>query len=381
MNKTRSCISYLLAVSLSITSLTLFSGPALAQDDQDCKSIPKQIDDLVDKLQEVSERLGQVQERIDKSGENETRKHTLETDTATAKRAKLGISNLVVKLSACCRNAPAVKTDSDKNCRAIPAQIDRLVDKVQEVGERIGVVQERIDKSGENETRKHTLETDTATMRRTKLAIANLVVKLAACCKQPQETTPAPKPEPSPKPTPYVVENYKPAEVFVGYQFQRAPDEPGKNLNGINGQAFYDFKKHIGIGADVAWVFGSDRIGTNTDVKLHRFTGLFGPRFTVAHPLHQDSDKPLALHFPILIGFDHDSTEFHTSLSNTKATSTAFMMSFGANLDVMIKKNFGVRVVEFDYQPTHFGGFWQNNFRIATGVVFRFGKEKELPTW
>jgi len=57
------------------------------------------------------------------------------------------------------------------------------------------------------------------------------------------------------------------------------------------------------------------------------------------------------------------------------------MMSFGGHMDVMLKKNLWIRPIGFAYQPTHFGGAWQNNWKLGAGIVFRFGKEKELPTW
>ena len=222
--------------------------------------------------------------------------------------------------------------------------------------------------------------------------IDSLLDDFNACCdrkvkdesKRPEDSSTA---SPAPlttmetkEPKPDVVHKYKPVELFVGYQYQRAPDEDAKNLNGINGQVFFDFAQHIGIGADLAWTTGSDRIGPTTGVKLHRFTGLLGPRFNVTHGLHNE-DHSLIFHLPILIGFDHDSTNFSSSGLSTKFASTAFAMSFGANLDVMLKKNFGIRPIDFAYQPTHFGGFWQNNWKLGAGLVFRFGKEKELPTW
>ena len=47
---------------------------------------------------EVAERIGIVQDRVDKSGENDTRKHILDTDKATARKIKVNIDNLLTKL-------------------------------------------------------------------------------------------------------------------------------------------------------------------------------------------------------------------------------------------------------------------------------------------
>src|SRR5438477_8229403 len=45
----------------------------------------------------------------------------------------------------------------------------------------------------------------------------------------------------------------------------------------------------------------------------------------------------------------------------------AVTMAFGGGMDVAVSKHFAVRPFQVDYNPTHFGGQWQSNFRFPAG--------------
>jgi hypothetical protein len=189
---------------------------------------------------------------------------------------------------------------------------------------------------------------------------------------KPKETTTTPTPS---KPTPIFVRNYQPGEVFVGYMFLRAPGETAKNSNGFAVQMFYNFKPNLGIGGDLACAWGSGRLGTTIDVRLQRCTYTFGP---------QINTKPSAkvqFFFHPLVGGVHDANKTTAGTLISESSANALMLSIGGGINVHVNPRVEVRPIQVDYQPTHFGGFWQHNVRIATGIVFRFGKEKELPTW
>jgi opacity protein-like surface antigen len=187
----------------------------------------------------------------------------------------------------------------------------------------------------------------------------------------PATSTPTTQPTATPTQTPSGVGlNVKPGEFFVGYQFMRAPDESAKSLNGFNAQLFYNFNPHVGAGGEFGFASGSDQVGTTTDINLHRSTYLFGPQFNV-YP----NDK-VRVFFRPLVGGVHDTTKVTSGTSHTDFSADAFMMSFGGGVDVNVSKHVAVRPFQFDYQPTHLGGEWQNNFRFSAGVVFRFGGNK-----
>jgi hypothetical protein len=49
-------------------------------------------------------------------------------------------------------------------------------------------------------------------------------------------------------------------------------------------------------------------------------------------------------------------------------------MAFGGGADITLSKHVSLRAAQFDYLYTHFGGEGQNNFRIQSGIVYRFGR-------
>jgi opacity protein-like surface antigen len=178
-------------------------------------------------------------------------------------------------------------------------------------------------------------------------------------------TTPQPKPTPS-----EIGGNTKPVELFIGFGYMRAPDESAKSLVGFNGSLFYDFTPHVAVGGDVGIMFGSttDTVGTTKiDISLHRQTFLFGPQFSF-----QATDKVKVFVHPLFGGVrDTSKTTFGTSSGTS--SGTAFAMAFGGGVDVNLTDRLAIRPIAFDYMPTHFGTQWQNNYRISTGLVIRFG--------
>jgi hypothetical protein len=53
-----------------------------------------------------------------------------------------------------------------------------------------------------------------------------------------------------------------------------------------------------------------------------------------------------------------------------RTTDNAFTAVIGGGLDIRAGERFSVRVIQFDYAPTRFGGETQHNFRFGAGLVF-----------
>jgi len=51
-------------------------------------------------------------------------------------------------------------------------------------------------------------------------------------------------------------------------------------------------------------------------------------------------------------------------------------MSIGGGFNVITSSRVAVHPIQVDYQPTHFGGSWQSNWRFLTGIDLRFGAKK-----
>ena len=49
-------------------------------------------------------------------------------------------------------------------------------------------------------------------------------------------------------------------------------------------------------------------------------------------------------------------------------------MAMGGGLDVKLTRSLAFRVLQADYLLTRFGGVTQNNARLTTGLVYRFGR-------
>jgi len=191
-------------------------------------------------------------------------------------------------------------------------------------------------------------------------------------CPSPSTAKPPPTPETSsvPEKTSPDEEYEKALELFGGGQYQRAPDEPVKNLYGVDTSLFYNVTPHVSIGGDFSFLFGStsETIGTlKFDTTLHRQTYLFGPQFN----FYPDDKVKIFVH--PLFGVVHDTVKFDFGTTTTDSSASAFAMAFGGGMDIRVTPRVSFRVFEADYVPTHFGGEFQNNFRLSTGLVLRFG--------
>ena len=105
--------------------------------------------------------------------------------------------------------------------------------------------------------------------------------------------------------------------------------------------------------------------GLPSGVSSHEMDYLFGPRFYV--PTHGRV-------FPfvqVLFGGERFSAGV-TGVGS--ASSSAFAIAAGGGADVTLSKHVSLRAIQFDYLYTHFGGASQNNLRLQSGIVWRFGR-------
>ena len=171
-----------------------------------------------------------------------------------------------------------------------------------------------------------------------------------------------------------VIEKKKEAcDLEFGYDYMRAPDESAKSLNGFGGSLFCNVKSWIAIGGDFGALFGSttDTVGTTkVDVSLHRQTYLGGPQFKF-----YQNDK-VKVFGRSLFGVVHDTTKITIGSTTTDFSANAFAWDVGGGVDMIINNHIAIRPIQVDYMRTHFGGEWQNNYRLSAGVVIRLGKKK-----
>ena len=130
------------------------------------------------------------------------------------------------------------------------------------------------------------------------------------------------------------------------------------SLNGWNAQGTYNLNRWLGATADFGGYYGSP-----FSLSTNNYSFLFGP--TVS--MHTAHFTPFA---HALFGVDRD----HQSLLGGSVSDTAFAMAIGGGLDIPVKGKVSVRAAQVDWLRSDHFSTGQNNLRVSTGVVFRFGE-------
>jgi outer membrane protein OmpA-like peptidoglycan-associated protein/opacity protein-like surface antigen len=194
-------------------------------------------------------------------------------------------------------------------------------------------------------------------------------------------------------------EGYTPKiEWFLGYSFWRAtPTSNGNRMGYLHGgstSVAYNFNQYVGFVADFA---GFD------DSKLT----LFGPAasetlkaggsaytFMVGPRLSYRKHEKFTPYAQVLAGVVHASSVSISGCTGDPSctpigSDTTFAAMAGAGLDINISHRIALRLIEADFLLTHFrdpisatglSHGWQDNTRLSTGIVFRFGGNPPAPS-
>jgi len=159
-------------------------------------------------------------------------------------------------------------------------------------------------------------------------------------------------------------------EWFLGYSYingRVGSGIPTYNANGGSSSIAYNVNRWFGLVAD----FGGYHTGTidHVSVDANEFSYLFGPRLNYRFG---ENDRNTVFG-QILLGGVHGNAEFAGASSGQNALG----MTAGGGLDFGLTKHVALRVAQFEYMLTNynFGNGYQpqNNFRLSTGVLFRWG--------
>jgi hypothetical protein len=158
--------------------------------------------------------------------------------------------------------------------------------------------------------------------------------------------------------------------VFFGYSYYNTNfSGVGRaNLNGWEGSVEGKIFPGLGMVADFSGHYGSQNyiptsnacvMGGNcqTGYNIHVIEGMFGPRFSAS----LGKFRPFA---EFEFGFGHVNI-------NSLVSDTSFATAAGGGLDYRIIRPIAWRF-QGDYVSTHLLGLYQNNIRLATGIVVRF---------
>jgi opacity protein-like surface antigen len=160
------------------------------------------------------------------------------------------------------------------------------------------------------------------------------------------------------------------ADLFLGYSYLRV--NPGTisgisgfNANGGSASVHYSGGHAFGVVGD----FGGYHVGNIGGVPVSGtvLTYMFGPRLT-----YHGSSR-ITPYAQALFGGAHTSG----SAFSGSTTQSSFAMAFGGGVDARVSDHVAVRLGQFDYLLTRFdvsgtGRTSQNNFRISSGIVFRW---------
>jgi hypothetical protein len=190
--------------------------------------------------------------------------------------------------------------------------------------------------------------------------------------------------EPSPFPRGELFAGFSYARVVLGSQTPLfAPRN--QNYSGVHFAGNWNPHRNIGLLFEVAVETGNSQIPSplaqtgKPEVWIRQF--LVGPQFTIrsgrvdvfAHPLVGLNDAALEVEREIPLS--------SCSLANEAACSGALLtlvkranlaLGIGGGLDIKVSHYVAIRSFQADYLPSRLDGNWQHDFRVSTGVVFKF---------
>jgi opacity protein-like surface antigen len=150
-------------------------------------------------------------------------------------------------------------------------------------------------------------------------------------------------------------------DLFGGYAYFNGSTSGAASrfsLNGWNLQGSYNLNRWLGATADFGGYYGSP-----FSLSANDYSFLFGPTASL-----RTSHFTPYIH--TLFGVDR----FHASLLGGSVTNSAFAMAVGGGVDIPVKRGLAIRAAQLDWlRSTHFSNT-QNNLRVSTGLVFRFGE-------
>src|SRR5258708_6878230 len=151
-------------------------------------------------------------------------------------------------------------------------------------------------------------------------------------------------------------QEYPKAEVFGGYQYIRL-NPGGTNCQGGGGSATGNVNNWLGVAGD----FGYCKVtGLPSGTSAHALNYLFRPRGSYR------ASAPLTPFAHVLFGGQHFG-------GSGGGSANSFAMALGGGADYKLTEHVALRLIQVEYLYTHFAGTRQNNARIESGIVYRWG--------
>jgi opacity protein-like surface antigen len=151
-------------------------------------------------------------------------------------------------------------------------------------------------------------------------------------------------------------------EVFMGYSNLSANlNASSFNMNGVNFSAAENLNSWFGGALDF-----STHFGTENGFKINTQSLTYGPVFSYRKVKH------VVAFGHGLLGAERGGREY----LNISKPEERFGMYVGGGLDVKVRPNVALRLIQADYLMTRFSGHRQDNMRLSAGIVLLLGKKK-----
>ncbi len=188
-------------------------------------------------------------------------------------------------------------------------------------------------------------------------------------------------------------DDYHKVEVYGGYSHNRVDTGIDDNdpelsdivneregFNGFNASITGNFTRYVGLKGDFSGHFKSKTFpigaaSVDIDSTVYNFLG----GVQIKDNSKETRFKPF-VHALIGAARVRNKIDFSNNVCaavfpspcpvDATETETGFAGAFGGGLDIRAGKRVDIRVIQFDYNPTHVFDQTQHNFRIGAGIVF-----------
>jgi hypothetical protein len=179
-------------------------------------------------------------------------------------------------------------------------------------------------------------------------------------------------------------QNIPAIDVFGGFSYLNfnVPSSnftTAQNLNMLGWDAAVSVAvlHHLAVEADFAGHTVSDCGGT-TDLNCDDFSYMFGPRYNFG-----DRTRKITAFVHGLVGEDRATLGNSSGTATSSTTDSSVALAGGGGVDYWVGRRFGVQLGPADIFYTHHlnaeGVNGQDSYRVAAGIVFRFGGELPEP--